>query len=174
MKRNGAKRKRRSRNRERKIETETVDGEERRGTARGQGRRQGRTGREIEAVRPHAALNHARTFFTLRSFDGAPLRAQLCEAGAVIFHGRRRGIVETALPAPPAPPVSLARRVFQALRPAASFFPISTSLHSASSPRTDYSPTIFTRHSRFHRAPTESEIRFWDSRYCRLDKLYSR
>jgi len=52
-------------------------------------------------VRPHAEPSHDRIFFALRSFDDEaslllllPLR--LCETGAVIFHGLRRGLIEIA------------------------------------------------------------------------------
>lgn len=50
-------------------------------------------------MRPHAESSHGRTSFALRSFDEAPLLLllpRLCESGAVIFHGLRRGLIEIA------------------------------------------------------------------------------
>ncbi|OAD60301.1 A disintegrin and metalloproteinase with thrombospondin motifs 7 [Eufriesea mexicana] len=76
MKRNGAKKRRRPRNGGEKDEDDEGKGRDVKGTAKKT--RPGEEWRKRDrAARPHAALNHARTFFTLRSFNGAPVGSYL-------------------------------------------------------------------------------------------------
>lgn len=117
------------------------------GKERERRRREKRKGEKKDgAVRPHAALNHARSFFTLRSFDGAvplsELGLPLCKAGAVIFHGRRRRIVETR-------PTLARSTCISGPSPGRLTYFYRANL-AASPPPIDYFPLhIFTRNSRF-------------------------
>lgn len=95
------KEKERDRKRERERETHAI--KRRRYDKEERGRRN-RGGEN--AARPHAEPSHGRISFALRSFEAPrlllllrllrppPLPPRLCESGAVIFHGLRRGLIE--------------------------------------------------------------------------------